>query len=808
MSKGRARAGRQIALGWFFLRAGPVRAAGVIAGVVAGILMVSLLVLQSMDLSGEQEAAISIGASDYALTTGSSVQLGSSGSEVDNALLQAVLSAGGSSPRVRYDVLDGLTLEAQEPRDVVLEEAEWATEPFPERFALEAGRWPAADSEAAVSSAVADAFPVGSDVTLFGGAWTGTIVGVVGTDFDRSAATLFVSAGMWNSLAALGPEVADRYGSSASRTLSWSGGDTTVVLAAVGDVLADVPGAAPPEFLGEQLMSRDELISRGSSELIEFRISSLAAPFLGAFVGALLAMRFVNRIRAVMLAVGVGRSKTRSSGLIAVALSITLGLCVGAGVGIAAGFALRPLIDQMSARALGPVHDVGVMFAGIVTASLVGAVGGVTLNAARQTVGTRERVSRGRVPARYVVLPILGIAFLTVGHLAAQAARSVDQIILAGICFAAGGVIIVPLVLELILLREPRRLPALLAARRLRSDTRQTGWITTAVAGLLVVGFATTTLLTSAITTTNESNASTVPPGQIHLTLPDTAADTLAAEVSEYLGMEPVTFANASGGVTLLDGATVVVGDIPDLEALTGVELTPQQQELLESGGTVRTKTPEITEVTLEVTGGGAFTLPAETNEALTRDYGRLDGFILRSTADRYGIPLVTETKAYLNPTAEQSTLAEGAANALGFNADWIAVNTAPDVFDEPAEARLAAAVISLLAIAVLVYFVTSAARMLRPNLSTLRAIGARRRWLTEVLVLQTATVLVVAVGSAALAATSGMFAAIVVSGLGIQLIAPWQSVGITVGVLAAGAAAAMSIASRRLTNDDRFAGT
>lgn len=805
-------AGQRAGLGLFFLRAAPVRAAGLIAAIVAFGLLAVFVTLQSFQLSGFQQADQVVGSADYSLQTGTFVRLGESGEVTDDALRAAILQAGAESPIIQYALYDGLTIESGAATPTGYEEGAWQEKPFPNRLSVQDGRWPENSSEVSVSSVLSRDYPVGSKIELFDGTWSLTVVGVVHDDFSRRASTLFGISGAWNDLAGMDGAVAERYGSAANRTLYWTGGDPDLVVSAVSDVLSASEGAQTKDLMLQQLQSRAELESRTSSPLIEFGLGSLIAPFAASLVGAILATRFINRIRAVMLSVGIARGRTRASALFAVATSLALGLVLGSGVGVATGYALRPILDVMSERAIGPVHDLEGMLIGLGLASLAGGGLGTLLNSVRQSIGARQMIASNRAPAHYVVLPVLGLILFVVGYVTAQSAQSTDQMILSGICFAFGGVALLPLILELLVFRDPEFMPALLATRRLRADIRQSGWVTATVSALLVVAFAASTLIASAIATVNDSNLSTVPPGQIYLTPPDdlpaTSAEDLTLQIARYLDLVPMSFYTADGGVELLDGSTVVVESVSDLEELTGVNFSAADRKLLEAGGTIRTKGPDVPEVTFGSSDGKMHVISAAVQEALSSNYRNLDGFILRSTAESNGIALVHETRVFLNASSDQLARAQDAAIELGFNSEWLSVNETPDVFSEPVEARIAAGTISGLAVAIMIFFVLSATRLLRANLSTLRAVGAGTRWLVGVLLFQITTVLAVAMFGAALAAVTGMFATIQVSGLDLTLVVPWQSLAVTLVTLLLGTGIATIVASKGLTNDERFIST
>ncbi|TBN55530.1 ABC transporter permease [Glaciihabitans arcticus] len=774
--------------------------------------MAVFLTLQSFQFSGAQQANQMVGAYDYSLQTGTFISLGDSGEITDDALQAAIAQAGAVNSIIRYNISDGLTIEDKLSTSVGFEEGDWSDEPFPNRLFIQDGRWPANVSEVTVSSVLAEDYPVGSSVSLFDGNWTATVVGVAKDDFSRRTSTLFGFPGTWNSLATIDDVVAERYGNTANRSVYWSGGDPTVIVDVVADVLSSSEGSQANDILLQQVQSRSELTSRTSSPLIEFGLGSLIAPFVASMVGTIVATRFINRIRAVMLSIGIARRKTGLSALWAIVASLVLGLIAGCSTGIAVGLALRPLLDLASERAIGPVYDVEVMLLGALVASLLGGGLGALLNNVRQSLSARELVAANRAPVHYIVLPILCVVLVTAGYVSAQAAQSTDQMILSGICFALSGVALLPLVLELLLLREPRSMPALLASRRLKAEIRQSGWITSSVSALLVVAFAASTLLASALATVNDSNSSAVPVGQIYFTppadLPDTAADGLTQEIGDYIGLQPISFFIADGGVDLLDGSTIVVESVTAFETLTGVELSSSEVDLLQNGGTIRTKQPNVPEVSFESSDGARHTFSATVKEGLANDYRRLDGFILRSTAQANDIGLVNQTRVFLNGSRDQLALAESAPIELGFNSEWLTLNNVPDIFSEPVEARIAASTISALAVSIMIFFVLSATRLLRANLSTLRSIGAHRGWLNAVLFAQTSTVLTLAVVGAAFTAVVGMFATIRISGIELQLVIPWQSIGMTILILVAGTLIAAFVSSGRLTNDERFTST
>jgi len=798
----------------FFLRSRPVRASGIVVLASVALIMVLFIVLQSTRLSGGQQADQLVGRSDFLLSHVASVPLGTDGNSLDQELLSAIEDAGGTKPVVSYSAFE-LIPDKFPNVSLTLEENAWQSEPFPSRLTLEGGNWPGTVGEVAVSSSLVNYFPLGSTLEMFGGALTARVVGVVSDDFSRSSNLVLAPPGTWNHLSQLAPAEAARYDTSASVQLLWTGGDVDQVIADVNRVLGDVTvdDATALNELRAQLWSRGDLAKRSSDEPVELTLAYLIGAPLAGLLGASIAARFVNRIRSIMLSIGVSRRRTRNVGAGAVLLAVVGGASGGVLLGSAAGFAARPLIDALSDRALGPVRGIFGDALSLVGLALLGAVVGLLLlksSIVKLKKSTRMYAGLNRfIPTFRQAAPALALALTFVGIAMAQSRGSTDQVLLGGIVIGFAVAILAPFALDLVTHRDPQALQALLAVRRLRSEKRSSGWVVTGIAALLLVSFSGTTLFYSAVATFNGQSESFVPPGQIQFepNLDDEAAnEKVIGELENLLGVaKPVMIYTADGGVDLMDGVTKVVERPDDLEVLISRSLSKEEQSLLESGGTLRTKDPQIKSVRFEGYDGATATLRALTVQGIDPSFRNFDGFVLVSTAKNIGVTFSHQTLLYSGVTTEQLAKAAEAPAMLGFNASWLNVYSPPEAITEPLAVRLTAATISVLAGLLIVFYTSSAARSLRPNLAGLRAIGVSRRWLAATLTIQSATLVVAAVLTAVIGSTIGIFAALGASELDIKFHLPWESIGITVAGLLIASSLGIVFATRRLSHVERM---
>ena len=806
--RSRFRAPYVLNLTWFFMRTRPLRASATITAVVAGTLMVLTIALQSLALSGLQQAERAVGSADFVIETASQIRLGTSGALANQALIDEARSRGAQGARVAYKAFQ-LRPDRDPLSSIYFEEDDWLSRPFPGRFILSSGEWPAAPGEVAVSTATSARFPAGSVLSFFGGALTARVTGVVRDDFARSASFAIAARGTWDSASVLTPEQSARLDAAAIRVVYWRGSDAQPVVGALSAAISRVrPGeASGVDDLNARLVSRGSLEDRNRGNDLAATLALLLAPTAAGTMGSLFAARFVNRIRTTMSAIGVGRRRTRWIGVSSICVSAVGGAGVGVVLGALVGLSLRPALDSVTDRQIGPVHGLWETGVAALLFTVLGALFAILL-LRRGRRAERPSIQR-RVPVFAIVSPAAALALWFIGFSLAQGRSSFDQKLMAGMSIGVALVVVAPLGIGLLLRGSPRSMASLLAFRRLRRDHTTTQWVVVGVGSLIVVSFGLTTLFSSAVGTLNATAASEVAPGQLRFTpaiKPEVANRKLVSDVESALGISsPLTIAVADGAATIGDGTTIIVAGTADLERWIDRRLSAAERGALLAGGTLRTKKPTLPSVDFERADGSLTQVPAFDIRQIDPSFTNFDGFILAETAAALNIVSTTRFSVYTGLTPQQERLGRQVAKRVGFNPDWVSTYRAPDPFTESAASRLSGASLALMGGLLMAFYASSSTRSLRPTLASLRAIGVGRSWLSVTVVVQTATVLATALVTAILGAILGVLFLIRISGFTLDLYLPWQSIGLTFGGTVIGAVIGITLAVRRLQPMERM---
>jgi len=789
-----------IHLGNFFARAKPVRRAATLILVVVATVISLIMVVQSTQTSGEQSAMALVGNSDYSLRLPTPLVLGADQATSNDDVLAAMRDAGATSAHAGYFV-GQVPVDGQPELDPNLWELDWNSDPFPKRFTLRSGHLPIEPGDVAISTTLADNLPEGAKgISLAAGTFELRVVGVVSDDTQRDASFGLVAPGTWDSAAEL--EV-DRSGVAGAREFYWDD-DTAPDL--MVDVIVDTLKASDAALTVDETLpavaDRAGLEADKSRLYSELTVLLLLAPFAAALIGSFIGSRFVVRIRATLFQIGV--SRTRLAGVVSIGGTAALASVAGIGVGIALGLAVRPILDNFSTKALGPVYGLETIAPSLVAVTIVG----VSFGMLRLSGGSIEprRVRAGWIPSLGQVLPTISIVLVIAGLICAQ---SSDLNIRFASAYLIGFAVVVlaPVGITLLALLRPSSPPVLLALRRVKAELKHSGWTAIAVASILMLSFSLSTIFYSAVESANAQAAAKVPPGQVHLTIPEATPDGEGLRVSfeEYADLgEPVEFARAEMSPELSDGAIIIVDGRQELERLLDISLSGSQAAAFESGSVLRPK-PSPGGVEAFSTGAESFELPLVQVEGVDPSFARYGGFAIKSLVDDLGVATTQSTFAYLSVTSAQQLRVDAAPDALNFNPGWIREYQPPKLRSEPPEMILIAIVAGLVAGLLMAYFAASNTRALRPNLAALRSIGVRPIWLTSVVGVQIGAVLVVSVTFALLAALVASYSAFRLWMTSVQLHIPWLSISLLAAALLVMAASATLAAGKRLNAVERL---
>lgn len=793
----------------FFLRAKPVRTGGIILSAAAVVSVMLIGILQSLAHSGAQWADIVTGRFDSALAQAGTIPIGANPTKQEAAIVAALTGNGATNANVGYSAY-GLNPDSSPGLETGVQENDWARTPFPVAYELERGAWPA-EGGFTVSKSLVEKYPLGSTISFFGGALQGRVTGVMEDVYHRSRFLVLIPPGSIASLASLSQNEAQRFSTAINVDVYWDGPANGRIRTSLAQAIENP--TVPEDNFGVAIQSRALLESRQRNELIEVQLSALLIPLLAGVLAARFGARFISRVRLIMHKIGIPASRTGRGGHGAVVVATAVGSLSGLVIGYVLVLAIRPILDVVADSTLGPLVDVPGVGGRAILVAVTGTLIGLAL------FGRAPRTASGAVrPRRGLTLrhasPAIALALVFIGIRYAQA-KSFDDRFVSLLAFGLAVMVLGPFVLDLMTRGEPTSFSGRLGIRRLRVDSRASGWIVIGVGALLVSSFGLSTYITSSISAGNASTESLVPPHQVELAVPSdsrAAAKSVRAEFEAFTGVgDPLSLRSATAETSLGDGAVLVLRSTADVERYTAVELTTSERALLENGGVLRTKAPDVARLTLEVypsTEGGStrqVTLPAEFLEGLDPSYRTRSAVMLASTAEALDIPVGNRSLVYTGLSASQVEKALEAPGEVGFDAGWIDTYQAPDVFTEPVSVTLAAGGLSLIGALLLVYYAAASASALRPNLAGLRALGMRQGWLMTALGIQLGAVVGTVLIVATIAAVVGVLVMLRVAGIDLELTLPWRTITVQVLGTLAGAAVAVAVASRRLRPSERM---
>lgn len=827
-----------IRLGARFARSSALaRSASIV--LVAGMFVLAMFVtLQTLTLSGAQIVQRDLG------RFGASVGYGTIAARPgDDAivrdLLRAARRAGATGAMVSLSATDVQLATGGVgggPREVTLQEAAWASRPFPGRYVLLAGRWPRRPGEVVVTDPQDVAAVAGAPLSALGG---GARLRVVGTADDRYARTsaLLAAPGTW---AGLSRRLAERFPLlRAQPVLFWSGSSASHVVAAFAAVVKARGGAdAGLSSVADSHLTRDQLAVDREPTWISrtpagYTVPSLLLPLAAiALVFGLNHRRF-RRILHVLTSLGIRLPVGVASLSLAVAGWCLLAAGAGALAGTVLGLAARDLIAHLRGLPAGPVSDLGEPLLRVVGAVGVGATcAGLLLFAGCRAApapgpgpaARPDRQGRGRGARHLLAIA----AWCATALLALEVDSPAKAMILAGV-LTVGVLLLVPELVDLALRLLPERgARTRLGRRQLAADRQRAAAAVTLLAVILGGSLGYLTLLQTLVRTADQQAYPDVLPGQLLVTdrssqlLPPPRQVLQAVERSGIVRQRPrlelryLYQPNRAGNVTRgvsLEGtieSIIALDSVRQVEQLLAHPLTARQATVLRREGMlVWTDTASTTGRTaagsrLAVTSGDTRIGPPIEVPVATVDSDDVgwrvgtSGVLLTSTARRLGLPVTTGATMYTGLSTSQARGLQDAVVRAGLDARTIQLHRPPPPAVPPAALLATAAGLVILALLASLVATRGQARILRGYLGRLVSIGLPISWARHVLLYQQAVIVAVATLAGLLIAIPPVILATLrISGFVLSI--PWaQILVLTVSTYAATGLAALH-ASRRL---------
>ncbi|WP_306214340.1 hypothetical protein [Actinoplanes sp. RD1] len=807
-----------------------------LVAVAAAFVLAMFVILGTLSLSGSQVAERDLGRFGASAGYGSVVAAPGDGT-VARDFYDRVAATGARDVTVVLSATD-VQVATTPVRTFTMLETSWAAEPYPARYRLLSGRWPAAPGEVAVTDTADLPATPGTTLPVLGG---GATLRIVGTVDDRYATTtnLLVAPGTW---AGLDPGLAGRFPAlGAQPFVLWNdaGAGPDAVVTALTDAVrrAREAGApeASPDFVGQTVTLRADLLDRPERTWIDktpagYTIPALLLPVAAVWLvfglGARSARRAVTRTVMVGVRPRTAVAATTAATLLWCLAATAAGLLAGLGIGSAA----RVVVAGVRDRPAGPVG--GLLLPVLQFVALV-VVTGVVAGGVRAR--SRSGVVRRRLPVRTAARLRDARQLLTVatGCYAVLYAFGVDSpakaMMLAGLVTAAV-LLAVPELFRLLLRLLPEGGPRRRLARRQLAADPQRAMAGLAVLTLLLGGCAGfLTLLSTMLRTADTQAYPDTLPGQVLLTdrasavlPPPAAVERIARAAAEphATGRAELRYAfltDRNGDLAIAAArqgriGNLLVLDSPEqVEQLVGHALTARQRAALTGGGlAVWADAPDPdTPARVEITDDGrqvglTAELPSAAVEAGLAGWRvGTDGVLLTDTATRLRLPVTAHGPVlWSGLDAAEATAVQQAVERAGLDARTVQLYAAPPPPVPPA-ALVATAVASFLLVLAATLTATRAqTRVLRGYLATLIAVGISPSWGRQVLCYQLGALTLLAT---ALAGVIALVPALVISVrvTGFVLSVPWGQLAVLLAsiYLATGLAALHALRRLRATS-------
>jgi hypothetical protein len=680
-----------------FARSSALRRPAGIVFVAGAFVLAMFVTLQTLTLSGAQVVQRDLGRFGAYMEGGAVAQPGDG--TVVPTLLRAAQRGGAIDPVVSLIAPDVQLATGGVPQEVTLQEAPWASRPFPDRYELLSGRWPRRPGEIVVTDPEDVAASPGRPLPALG---ERARLRVVGTADDRYARTsaLLAAPGTW---ASLSPHLAERFPLlHAQAILYWSGGSVARVVAAVAAVAkrrgeADAGRGA----LAASVATRQEVAAAREPTWLSrspagYTVPSLLLPLAAVALVFGLSDRRFRRILRVLTSLGIRRSVGVAALSLATAGWCLLAALAGAIAGVVVGLASRELIAHLRGLPGGPISGLAEPLLRLVAAVGLGAVCAALLlfagsRAARArpavTAPQPERGGRGSA-ARHLLAVAVWCATVL---LALQVDSPAKATILAG-AVTAGVLLLVPEVVDLLLRLLPERGPRTrLGRRQLAADRRRAGAAIALLAVILGGSLGYLTLLSTLVRSAEAETYPDVLPGQLLVagrdgpTSPPPPPVVDAVERSglvrerarlELRYLQRFDRAGNATRAVALDGtleAILAVDSVGQVEQLLRDRLTGEQAAVLRRGGilvwadTATTTADSAAHARLIVASGdtrvGApIAVPAASVEAKPAGWRiGTSGVLLTATARRLSLPVTSGATMYTGLSASQSRAVQGA---------------------------------------------------------------------------------------------------------------------------------------------------
>jgi putative ABC transport system permease protein len=811
-----------------FMRGRALARSTLVMVVSAAFLIGTFVAMRSLTLSGAQAAEQQLGHFGALVNNLSGFEGLKPGDGETARRLEAACRSAGIDVTVELYALDIRPTGLDPPR-TYYSEAPWRLRPFPDRFLLSSGRWPARPDEVVVTNANVLRLEANSRLSVLSGRHEFRVVGTARDRYGRFP-TILAAPGTW---ARLDPGLFEQFPALTAYPLVYSPSELVKPLvAALAEVLARRQDGQDEARLRDALLesttTRKEIVDHPDRSWVErlpagYSIPSLLLPFLATFLVFGLNDRRLRRNLAILSDLGVSRARAVTGLALAVTARTLIATVAGAALGLGLALAARPILQSFHPLPLSPVSRPGGPVLRLLAMTLVGGAASALalhgsplapLVGSRRRRNTRERVGRHWRDVRHILAVLIGCA--TVVQLS-RLDSIAEAMVLTG-TLALAALLIAPEAVSLALRAMTERAArSRLARRQLLGDRRRAVIATTMLAVALGLPLGFLTLIDTLVNTNEASTLPEVAPGQLALAgrggTFDPPSPAVVTTVGAKLGPShsaiPHRFLGSSDTFVYFQGTNigfVLALDKPaQVAALLQRRLSSREAETLRRGGVLVWEKPaQPTQVLVKEVNDRvvASTSPVPVIAAVAprvrwRDGTR--GLLLSETARHLRLPLSTGALFYTGLSSKQVSGARLAVLEAGLDPKQVLVYKTPPPVIPPLAFIAAAAGLALLTLMTCLVVARSQVQALRGYLGTLIAIGLPIRWARQVLLIEQAVIFGVGTALAGFIAITPVALAVWRLPPKFVLTIPWLSLITVLGAVYLGSFLAVMIASRKL---------
>lgn len=814
-----------------FMRGRALARSTLVMVVSAAFLIGMFVTLRSLTLSGAQTAEQQLGRFGAVVDLGGVQELKPGEGEAVRRLVAAARSAGTGALTVEVNTPD-IQLTGIDPPHVYYSEAPWRARPFPDRFFLSSGRWPARPDEVVVTNANVLGLKANHRLSVLSGRHEFRVVGTARDKYGRFP-TILAAPGTWEGL---DPGLVEQFPTLAAFASIYSRGElVNPLVAALAKALARRPDAPDETTLRDALLeatnTRDEVIDHPGRSWVDrlpagYGIPSLLLPLLATFLVFGLNDRRLRRNLTILGDLGVPRGQAVAGLALAVTAWTLIAAAAGAALGAGLALAVRPILQAFHPLPLSPVSGLKGPVCRLLAMTLAaGAVSALALHGSYPALwaGSRrqrvERAGRWGLARRWQDVRHI-LAVLACCAILVQLSRLnsiAEAMVLAGTLALTALLLAPEAVTWTLRVMTERTARPRLARRQLLGDRRRAVIATAMLAVTLGLPLGFLTLQDTLVSTNEGGIVPDVRPGQLALagvggtfdppsaavvtTVRDKLGRSHSAIPLRYLGSGD-TFVDVEG----TDMGFVLALDTPaQLAALLQRRLSSREVETLRRGGMLVWEAPaQSTQVLVARVDDRAVasTPPIPVVAAAAPLAGWRDGsrgVLLSKTARSLRLPVSTGALYYTGLSNEQVSGAQRAVLKAGLDPEQVLVYKPPRSVIPPLAFFAAAAGLALLTLMTCLAVARSQAVALRGYLGTLLAIGLSTRWARQVLLIEQAVILGVGTVLAAVIAIAPVILAVWRLSPGFVLTIPWLQLAAVLGAVYLGSFVAVIIASRKL---------